>query len=88
MHDLAASFEAAVVEQLLSPLPELAAIHSPQLITASGGVAANSLLRDALSEWGSEHNIETLLPVRGLTTDNAVMIAHAGTACPSSRPLR
>jgi N6-L-threonylcarbamoyladenine synthase len=76
--NLAASFEAAVVEQLLSPLSELAAIHRPQLVTASGGVAANSLLRKALSEWGQEHNVETLLPARGLTTDNAVMIAHAG----------
>ena len=78
VRNLAASFEAAVVEQLLSPLPELAAIHRPQLVTASGGVAANSLLRNALSEWGREHNVETLLPVPALTTDNAVMIAHAG----------
>ena len=76
--DLAASFEAAVVEQLLTPLPELAAIHNPQLVTASGGVAANSLLRNSLSKWGREHNIETLLPAPALTTDNAVMIAHAG----------
>jgi N6-L-threonylcarbamoyladenine synthase len=78
VRDLAASFEAAVVEQLLSPLSELAAIHRPQLVTASGGVAANSLLRNALSGWGREHGVETLLPVRALTTDNAVMIAHAG----------
>jgi N6-L-threonylcarbamoyladenine synthase len=78
--DLAASFEAAVVEQLLSPLSELAAIHRPHLVTASGGVAANSLLRRVLSEWGQEHDVETLLPARALTTDNAVMIAHAGQA--------
>ncbi len=76
--DLAASFEAAVVEQLLSPLPELAATYRPHLVTASGGVAANSLLRRALSEWGDEHSVETLLPACSLTTDNAVMIAHAG----------
>lgn len=76
--DLAASFETAIVEQLLAPLPELAAIHRPQLVTASGGVAANSLLRKRLVEWGSGHGVETLLPDRALTTDNAVMIAHAG----------
>jgi N6-L-threonylcarbamoyladenine synthase len=76
--DLAASFENAVVEQLLAPLPELAAIHHPQLITASGGVAANSLLRKRLVEWGSGRDMETLLPARALTTDNAAMIAHAG----------
>jgi N6-L-threonylcarbamoyladenine synthase len=76
--DLAASFEHAIVEQLLAPLTELAAIHHPQLVTASGGVAANSLLRRRLMEWGREHEVETLLPARALTTDNAVMIAHAG----------
>jgi N6-L-threonylcarbamoyladenine synthase len=76
--DFAASFENAIVEQLLAPLSELAAIHCPQLVTASGGVAANSLLRKRLMEWGNEHDAETLLPARALTTDNAVMIAHAG----------
>lgn len=76
--DLAASFENAIVEQLLAPLPELAEIHRPHLVTASGGVAANSLLRERLMEWGSGHEVETLLPARALTTDNAVMIAHAG----------
>jgi N6-L-threonylcarbamoyladenine synthase len=78
VRNLAASFEAAVVEQLLAPLPELAAIHRPHLVTASGGVAANSLLRTSLSEWGRKYNVETLLPAPALTTDNAVMIAHAG----------
>ena len=76
--DLAASFESAVVEQLLAPLPELAEHYRPTLITASGGVAANTLLRQRLDDWGREHGVETLLPARGLTTDNAVMIAHAG----------
>lgn len=76
--DLAASFERAIVEQLLAPLSDLAAQYRPQLVTASGGVAANTLLRKRLSEWGQEHGIETLVPARALTTDNAVMIAHAG----------
>jgi len=76
--DLAASFEHAIVEQLLAPLPELAAIHRPHLVTASGGVAANSLLRQRLVEWGRANDVEVLLPARALTTDNAVMIAHAG----------
>jgi N6-L-threonylcarbamoyladenine synthase len=76
--DLAASFECAIVDQLLEPLSELAAMHRPQLVSASGGVAANSLLRSRLSEWGREHGVEILLPARALTTDNAVMIAYAG----------
>jgi len=63
---------------LLAPLPELAAWHRPQVVSASGGVAANTLLRDRLAEWGRENGVEVLLPERALTTDNGVMIAHAG----------
>jgi len=76
--DLAASFEAAVVEQLLAPLPELATRYRPSLVTASGGVAANTLLRQRLKEWGRESGVEVLLPAPALTTDNGSMIAHAG----------
>ena len=76
--DFAASFEAAVVDQLLGPLDELAAQHQPELVTAAGGVAANTLLRERLSAWGNDRGVEVLLPVRALTTDNAAMIAHAG----------
>ena len=76
--DFAASFEAAVVDQLLGPLDELAARHNPQLVTAAGGVAANTLLRERLAAWGEDRGVEVLLPVRALTTDNAAMIAHAG----------
>ena len=76
--DLAASFEAAVVEQLLRPLEELTMRHRPQAIAASGGVAANTLLRDRLTDWGARHGVEILLPKHALTTDNGVMIAHAG----------
>ena len=76
--DFAASFEAAVVEQLLRPLEELTMRHRPQAIAASGGVAANTLLRDRLTDWGARHGVEILLPKHALTTDNGVMIAHAG----------
>jgi N6-L-threonylcarbamoyladenine synthase len=76
--DLAASFEAAVVDQLLAPLEELIALHRPDLVTASGGVAANTLLRERLRAAGEALAVEVLLPPRALTTDNAAMIAHAG----------
>ena len=75
---LAASFEAAVVEQLLTPLPELVARYRPVMITASGGVAANTLLRCELAARGRAQGVEVLLPDRRLTTDNAAMIAYSG----------
>jgi N6-L-threonylcarbamoyladenine synthase len=76
--DFAASFEAAVVDQLLAPLPRLISEYRPDLITVSGGVAANSLLRRSLGEIARDNRVEALLPARALTTDNAAMIAHAG----------
>ena len=76
--DLAASLEKAVVDQLLGPLPELVADLRPQLITACGGVACNSLLRRRLCELAGELEVDVLLPQPPLTTDNAFMIARAG----------
>lgn len=76
--DLAASFEAAVVDQLLAPVADLVAAHGPDLLTASGGVAANTLLRTRLGEESRRFGVELLLPPVELTTDNAAMIARAG----------
>jgi N6-L-threonylcarbamoyladenine synthase len=76
--DLAASFERAVVDHLLAPLEQLVSLHRPVLLTASGGVAANTLLRDRLRAAARELGLEALLPERALTTDNAAMIARAG----------
>jgi N6-L-threonylcarbamoyladenine synthase len=49
-----------------------------EAIALSGGVAANSELRAALSAWGSRQRVPVLLPERAFTTDNAAMIAWAG----------
>lgn len=76
--DLAASFEAATVDHLLAPLDDMVQRHRPVLLTASGGVAANTGLRESLAQAGRRLGVEILLPPRALTTDNAVMIARAG----------
>ncbi|RLE23897.1 MAG: tRNA (adenosine(37)-N6)-threonylcarbamoyltransferase complex transferase subunit TsaD [Acidobacteria bacterium] len=76
--DLMASFEAAIVRQLLKPVPGFVKEHRPALITASGGVAANTLLRRELEAMGTTLGVEVLLPPLALTTDNAAMIARAG----------
>jgi N6-L-threonylcarbamoyladenine synthase len=46
----------------------------------SGGVAANSRLKEYLAEKTAEHGLKFYVPARTLTTDNAAMIAAAGTA--------
>jgi N6-L-threonylcarbamoyladenine synthase len=44
-------------------------------VTLTGGVAANSELRQAMSEAGERQNIKVYFPSRILCTDNAAMIA-------------
>ncbi len=78
VRDLLASFESAVVEQLLRPLPELVELHGAKVVAVSGGVAANTLLRREVVRLGAELGVEVALAPRALTTDNAAMIARAG----------
>jgi N6-L-threonylcarbamoyladenine synthase len=76
--DLLASFELAVVDQLLAPAEALVAAHRPELVTVSGGVAANTLLRQRMIDLGQRVGVEIVLPPLALTTDNAAMIGRAG----------
>ena len=78
VRDLLASFEAAVVDQLMAPLDELAERYTPSALTASGGVAANTLLRRRIEEAGRKMGVDVWLPPARFTTDNAAMIARAG----------
>jgi N6-L-threonylcarbamoyladenine synthase len=52
----------------------------PKSIMLSGGVAANSRLREAFTERSAEAGLKFFYPKPILTTDNAAMIAAAGTA--------
>ena len=76
--DLLASFELAVADQLLRPAKALITEYRPEIITVSGGVAANTLLRERIVQLGEEQGVEVVLPPLALTTDNAAMIGRAG----------
>ena len=78
LRDLLADFQEAVVAQLEDRLGALHAARPIVLLSVSGGVAANSLLRERLSGWGRAQGVNVLLPERPLTSDNAAMIAFAG----------
>lgn len=75
IEDLAASFQAAVVDILVSRV-ELAAAQTgiPRVVLA-GGVAANAGLRARLRQ--SAH-LDVLIPPMSRCTDNGAMIAFAG----------
>jgi N6-L-threonylcarbamoyladenine synthase len=78
--DLCASFQEAVVNMLWSTTSKAAGLLQPQSIMLSGGVAANSRLREVFTERSAEAGLKFYYPKPLLTTDNAAMIAAAGTA--------
>jgi N6-L-threonylcarbamoyladenine synthase len=78
--DLLASFQESVVNMLWSVTARAAEQLNPRSIMLSGGVAANSRLREVFQERTAEARLNFYFPKPILTTDNAAMIAAAGTA--------
>lgn len=77
--DIAASFQASVVEVLTEKTYQAAKKHDVRQVIVAGGVAANNGLRKALTRQFAETDIPLLIPPIQLCTDNAAMIAAAGT---------
>ena len=78
MHDIAASFQAAVVDVLVRKTEWAVKKKWIRRVTLSGGVSANSGLRRKMQEMGREKGVEIFIPSVSLCTDNAAMIAAAG----------
>ena len=76
--DVAASFQAAVSEQLLRKLRQAMTSYDVRGIALAGGVAANSALRSGVTAMAVEFGIAAHLPSMAMCTDNAAMIAAAG----------
>lgn len=75
--DIAASFQAAVVDVLCAKTMKAAQQVGAQGIVLGGGVSANSFLRSEMSRRGGEAGFKVALPSRAMCTDNAAMIAAA-----------
>jgi N6-L-threonylcarbamoyladenine synthase len=78
--DIAASFQAAVVDCLLGKCAAALAATGRDRLVIAGGVGANARLREALHEFGETQGIGMHFPRPALCTDNGAMIAFAG-AC-------
>jgi N6-L-threonylcarbamoyladenine synthase len=78
--DLLASFQEAIVNMLWSTTFKAVNLLEPRSVMLSGGVAANSRLREVFSERTAQAGLKFYYPKPILTTDNAAMIAAAGTA--------
>ena len=79
--DLVASYQQAIIDTLVSQTRKAVRRHRPQSILLVGGVACNSLLRRTFTDTfeGKEDRCRVYYPSPDLTTDNAAMIAAAGT---------
>ncbi|WHH61720.1 tRNA (adenosine(37)-N6)-threonylcarbamoyltransferase complex transferase subunit TsaD [Petroclostridium sp. X23] len=75
--DVAASFQTAVVEVLADKTVTAARNVGVATIALAGGVAANSALRQVLTEKCEQENMKVYYPSPILCTDNAAMIACA-----------
>ena len=73
--DIAASFQAAVVDVLVGKTIRAAKAKNLKAITLTGGVAANRQLRESMREAGAEVGAEVYYPPIQLCTDNGAMIA-------------
>jgi N6-L-threonylcarbamoyladenine synthase len=76
--DLLAGFQRSIVDQLVDRLEAVRRREDVERLALSGGVAANSEIRETIARWGEERGIAVFLPDRALTGDNAAMIAFAG----------
>ena len=75
--DVAASFQAAVVDVLCAKTIKAAQQVGAQGIVLGGGVSANTFLRSEMTRRGGEAGFKVALPSRAMCTDNAAMIAAA-----------
>jgi len=76
--DLAASFQEAIVDMLIAPTLAAARQTGAATVALTGGVAANSRLRERLTAAAEDEGLRVVTPSLKYCTDNAAMIALAG----------
>jgi N6-L-threonylcarbamoyladenine synthase len=75
--DLVASFQRAIVEDLVGKTLAAARSEDAAMLFVTGGVAANNELRKTFEREGAQEGLPVYFPSRPLSTDNAAMIAAA-----------
>jgi N6-L-threonylcarbamoyladenine synthase len=76
--DLAASFQAAVVDTLTGKCRQALEATGLERLIVAGGVGANRALRASLADLGRRVGARVYYPRPALCTDNGAMIAYAG----------
>jgi N6-L-threonylcarbamoyladenine synthase len=75
---LCASLQQAIITILLRKLQKAGRHHGVERIAISGGVSANSALREQVRALAAREHWEVFIPPQAYCTDNAAMIAMAG----------
>ncbi len=78
--DIAASFQEAIVEVLTAKTMKAAEEHGVKAVSVTGGVSANSRLREAFRDIQKSKGYDVFFPEMSYCTDNGAMIAAAGYA--------
>ena len=76
LSDIAASAQSAIVDVLVSKTINAAIQNKVNTIVISGGVSANSHLRDEMSQYAEKNNIKFIAPSMKYCIDNAAMIGY------------
>ncbi len=74
---IAYEFEEAATDVLISKTKKALEAHGAQVLIVGGGVIANVYLRERLTNLAAEAGVTLMLPMRELSTDNAIMIGAA-----------
>ncbi len=77
--DLCAAFQATVTQTLATKLLRAAEANDVSRVVIGGGVAANSELRARVRDMANVRGLEAFVPEIASCTDNAAMIAYAGS---------
>ena len=78
VNDLGASFLNAVVSSLESHTEKAIVQQKSKTLVLAGGVSANSMLRQRMTELAEKHNVKIYFPELSLCGDNAAMVASQG----------
>lgn len=76
--DICAGFQEALIDMLLDKTELACRKKNVETLLIGGGVSANRVLRNRLSEMGSSLRVKVLFPLSGMYMDNAAMVAGLG----------
>ncbi len=85
--DLAASYQAAVVDCLVTKLRRAVETHGASALSIGGGVARNERLREQIQEDTVLGRLQLVFPPPALCSDNAAMVAGLGTVLLASNQV-